>query len=220
MRASADNCGAEERILDAAVEMFSKFGFSGASTRGIARLAKVNEASIYRYFAGKRALFTAALDRELQQLRPAAGRWVRIRNTADPREAIGLTFQFLADAVAKQPESIRLLHFGVLEFGPGITPVCRKHFGEMIAVTSNNLKRWSEQDALPRWQAEVTVLGFLATMILVRDFYEFFAGTPLAHATAETVAATCADVWCSVIARGGAASAKAAATADLHSNCS
>ena len=39
-----------ERILDAATQVFSEQGYSGATTRAIATLAKVNEMTLFRHF--------------------------------------------------------------------------------------------------------------------------------------------------------------------------
>jgi AcrR family transcriptional regulator len=59
----------EARILDAAVLLFSQQGYNGTSTREIARLADVNEASLFRHFARKQDLFWAALRSRLERLR-------------------------------------------------------------------------------------------------------------------------------------------------------
>lgn len=50
-----------ERILDAALGCFAEKGFSGSSTKEIARRAGVNEVTIFRLFKSKRALFVAVL---------------------------------------------------------------------------------------------------------------------------------------------------------------
>jgi len=52
---------ARDRILDAALESFAEKGFSGTSTKEIARRAKVNEVTIFRQFKSKRALFSAVI---------------------------------------------------------------------------------------------------------------------------------------------------------------
>jgi len=52
---------ARERILEAALESFAEKGFSGTSTKEIARRAKVNEVTIFRQFKSKRALFSAVI---------------------------------------------------------------------------------------------------------------------------------------------------------------
>lgn len=52
---------ARERILDAALDAFAERGFSGTSTKEIAKRAKVNEVTIFRQFRSKRALFAAVI---------------------------------------------------------------------------------------------------------------------------------------------------------------
>jgi AcrR family transcriptional regulator len=45
-----------QRILDAALRVFGRDGVSGATTREIARVAKVNEVTLFRYFKNKNEL--------------------------------------------------------------------------------------------------------------------------------------------------------------------
>jgi AcrR family transcriptional regulator len=45
-----------QRILDAALRVFARDGVSGATTREIARVAKVNEVTLFRYFKNKNEL--------------------------------------------------------------------------------------------------------------------------------------------------------------------
>src|SRR5476651_1872439 len=45
-----------QRILDAAGRIFGRDGVSGATTREIARVAKVNEVTLFRYFKNKNEL--------------------------------------------------------------------------------------------------------------------------------------------------------------------
>lgn len=52
---------ARDRILDAALQAFAEKGFSGTSTREIARRADVNEVTVFRQFKSKRALFQAVI---------------------------------------------------------------------------------------------------------------------------------------------------------------
>jgi TetR/AcrR family transcriptional regulator len=50
------------QLLDIAIDLFSKRGFSGTTTREIALAAGVTEAIIFRHFATKQDLYTAILD--------------------------------------------------------------------------------------------------------------------------------------------------------------
>src|ERR1700730_16839402 len=55
----------EERILDAARNVFLERGFEGASIDEIAKAARSGKPTIYARFANKRALFTAVVMREV-----------------------------------------------------------------------------------------------------------------------------------------------------------
>jgi AcrR family transcriptional regulator len=50
-----------QRILDAAMRVFARDGISGATTREIARVAKVNEVTLFRYFKNKNELLSQAV---------------------------------------------------------------------------------------------------------------------------------------------------------------
>lgn len=50
-----------ERILDTAIGLFSTKGYSGATTREIARLAGVAEVTLFRHFASKEKLLEAVI---------------------------------------------------------------------------------------------------------------------------------------------------------------
>ncbi|HDP97048.1 MAG TPA: TetR/AcrR family transcriptional regulator [Euryarchaeota archaeon] len=52
---------ARERILDSALVEFGRNGYSGATTRGIAARAEVNEVTVFRNFGSKKELFKSVL---------------------------------------------------------------------------------------------------------------------------------------------------------------
>ena len=52
-----NNPSLKERITQAAITIFGKKGYSGATMNEIAGQAGVNPATIYRFFSGKKALF-------------------------------------------------------------------------------------------------------------------------------------------------------------------
>ena len=59
-----DREATEERLLLAAEQVFSKYGFKGATTRMIAKKANINVALITRYFDGKYGLLLKLVERK------------------------------------------------------------------------------------------------------------------------------------------------------------
>jgi TetR/AcrR family transcriptional repressor of uid operon len=59
------------RILDATMTCLSRFGVAKTTADDVAREAGCSRASVYRYFANRNALVTAAVDRELAVLTAA-----------------------------------------------------------------------------------------------------------------------------------------------------
>ena len=58
----------EIAILDAAVQLFSVYGYDGVSMRRIAEAAGVSKANIYHHFASKQALYFAIMRRSAEEL--------------------------------------------------------------------------------------------------------------------------------------------------------
>jgi AcrR family transcriptional regulator len=59
LKIKRDRDGTKDRLLKAALDVFSKSGYDAATTRAIARKARVNESLIHRYFKSKLGLFIA-----------------------------------------------------------------------------------------------------------------------------------------------------------------
>ncbi len=57
----------KEKILDAALELFSQRGYGGVSVRDIARAVGIRESSLYNHFPSKRAVFDGIVDLCVQQ---------------------------------------------------------------------------------------------------------------------------------------------------------
>jgi len=58
----------EKSILDAAVQLFSEYGYDGVSMRRIAAAAGVSKSNIYHHFASKEALYLGILHGSAQRL--------------------------------------------------------------------------------------------------------------------------------------------------------
>jgi AcrR family transcriptional regulator len=201
-----------DRMITAAVALFARAGFNGVTTRDIAINANVSEGNLFRYFRSKRELFIAAIDHELSKLRARA----RLLNlspspptagapgaplscgTVDSRVALRSLFELITETVVRQPELVRLLQFSMLEFGPEMGPLYRKHLDSILADSARNFEQWSQNYGLRNLSAPVTVLSFVATVVLLQ-LYPVVSGVELPFSSVESAAAEYAELWYRVL---------------------
>ena len=195
--ASATN--PQERILHAATDLFAQVGFNGASTRDIARLAAVNDATVYRHFVSKKNLFVAVLEAELQKLRVRPDLLVQVANAEDLRSALCVVFELLTDALAGQPRLLRLLQFSVLEFESGLQPLYQRYLGELLEGAATYLASWCERGALRCEDPRAMVVAFAVTVVGLQTLYPIFGDEQLLRPERDS-AAECADLWHIVLA--------------------
>jgi AcrR family transcriptional regulator len=97
-----------QRILDAALEEFSRHGLGGARVDRIAQRAAANKRMLYYYFGDKDGLFLAVLERSYMQIR-SAERALDLEHR-DPREALKRLVEFTWRYYLDHPEFMTLLN--------------------------------------------------------------------------------------------------------------
>ncbi len=91
--------GAKERLLHAAYELFSRFGFAGMSTRVLSRQASANNAAVVYHFGSKVGLYVAVLLHAVDVLEEGADQVSVATEAVPPPElspAIEQAFRLLA----------------------------------------------------------------------------------------------------------------------------
>lgn len=131
------------RILDAAIQLFSKNGFRAVSIEQIVSVAKVNKRMVYHYFGNKDGLFEAGLSEVYLRLEDVEFLAVERGRSAGDKLARLLEgyFQFLHD----EPEFSALLQWENLEKGRHLTkrnPLISKNpfFSRFRAIVEDGMK--------------------------------------------------------------------------------
>ena len=70
--------GAQERLLEAAMDIFGRDGYEAATTRALARAAGVNIAAIPYYFNGKEGLYQAVVSHIIEIIKQQIDEMVRM----------------------------------------------------------------------------------------------------------------------------------------------
>ncbi|TAK85833.1 MAG: TetR/AcrR family transcriptional regulator [Betaproteobacteria bacterium] len=97
-----------QKILDAALEEFARYGLSGARVERIASRANANKRMIYYYFRSKEDLFLAVLEASYADIR-SAERSLDLEHR-DPREAVKRLVEFTWQYYLEHPEFMTLLN--------------------------------------------------------------------------------------------------------------
>lgn len=101
-------------IIHAAMEVFSRSGFSGATTKKIAEKAGISEAMIYSHFKDKEDLYSAIIDQKMQESEPLYYPLDAMRKKDDKRVFETIVTNFM-QRYSEDTTFLRLLMFSALE---------------------------------------------------------------------------------------------------------
>src|SRR6185437_8725970 len=88
------------RLLEAAVLLFSRGGFNGTGTREIARLADINESTLFRHYPSKKELFWAAIKTRLTTLKFGRKLQSALAANEEPEIVLPMIFEFLLRTIS------------------------------------------------------------------------------------------------------------------------
>jgi TetR/AcrR family transcriptional regulator len=107
----------KQQLLETALDLFSRKGFEGTTTKELACAAGVAEAVIFRHFPSKQALYTAALDYKVQS--GEAQSWLTETRACMERDDDEGLFRTIASRVLRSyrtdPRFERMVLFAALE---------------------------------------------------------------------------------------------------------
>lgn len=194
---------AQERILDAAVQLFARQGFSGTSTRKIARLADVNEASLFRHFPNKEELFWAALQSRLERVHIGKELQGALSQQARPELVLPLIIELLVKIATYQSDVIRLLDIGLLELRPRAETVYRKEIAPIFQAISNYLDGCAKSGALGGIDPSVTTIALSTTVLAHQCLYGLVTGAGTPYANSEEAVSAYSRFWLNALRPDG-----------------
>ena len=152
----------QDRILEAAVQLFSRQGFTGSSTHEIARLAGVSEVTVFRHFPRKKDLFWAATESRLRRLRISRELRSRLESDENPRTALPGIVELLVEIMYQHPETVRLLYLSLFELDHGAERILRKHLVPLFQPVREYLCRCSSKGLIRELDPALAALGLAA----------------------------------------------------------
>jgi AcrR family transcriptional regulator len=185
----------EDRIVEAAVQLFARQGFKGSSTREIARLAGVNEVTLFRHFPRKRDLFWAAIESRFSRLRLSRELKIRLEADEDPQLVVPTIIELLVEKVCYQSELTRLLYLSLFELESGTERIFRKHLSPVLLPVRNYLARCASKGTIRSLDPDVATLGLLATVVVHHTLPDILGADGKSPASTEDAVAAYTDFW-------------------------
>lgn len=126
-----------DRILSAARDIFSRFGFRKTTLDEIARSVNMGKSSLYYYYSGKEELFKAIVDKEAQLFKESLIKKISSEKTAKNKLHSYIVFRMVnMSRLANFYEAIRADYMGHYDF---INDIRQKYDSEELALIQNIL---------------------------------------------------------------------------------
>lgn len=135
----------EERILDAAQEVFARYGFHGATIDRVAEKADMSKPNLHYYYKRKRDLYVAVLRRTIEG-------WMAPLTELDPagapEEELGRYIREKVEMARRNPSASRLFAAEMLQGAPFLGHYLRTDLRDLVERKSGVVRHWIDRGAL------------------------------------------------------------------------
>ena len=135
----------EERILDAAQEVFATYGYQGATIDEVADRAGISKPNLHYYFKRKRDLYLAVLRRTLEiWLVPLR----ELDRTGDPAVEIGNYIAQKVQLSRRFPAASRVFANEIVQGAPFLKGYLQTNLREVVERKAAVIQHWIDQGKL------------------------------------------------------------------------
>ena len=164
------------RIVHAAVALFSRQGYQGTSTREIARLADVSEVTVFRYFERKEDIFWAALMASFRTIKPRLDLLDKISHRDAPEVVLPKILSLFGDTATYSPELVRLVGVACLEVRGEVESVCHEHLSPLFSSIADYLEANIKSGRIRNLNPAILTTAIALTIIAQPELSRLFEG--------------------------------------------
>lgn len=159
--------GKRTAILDAALEIFSRFGLHGTSLDQVASMADVSKTNLLYYFASKEELYTSVLRQLLDVwLKPLQG----FSAEQDPIEAIGEYIRVKLELSRDHPAESRLFCLEIIQGAPLMLAELEQPLRDIVEAKVRVIQGWIDEGKLAPVEPHHLIFSLWATTQHYADF--------------------------------------------------
>ena len=158
-----------QQLLAAALDVFSLYGFNGASLDEIAQIAEMHKSNIFYYYENKEALYVEVLTTVMQKwLAPLQA----LEAELEPVEALTHYLMTKIETAKTQPKASRLFALEVIQGAPHILPILKGPLKELFKRKAKVISNWQEQGKISAGiDAELLILNIWGLTQNYADFH-------------------------------------------------
>ena len=157
----------EELILAAALEVFSTYGYRGATVDQIATRCGLSKPNLLYYFRRKEDIYVALLEHTLSD-------WLEPLRALDAEgDPIGELTRYIRDKVRMSrdnPKASRLFANEILHGAPAISPFLKGPLKQLVDEKAAVIKGWMDAGRLTRLDPHHLIFAIWATTQHYADF--------------------------------------------------
>ncbi|MCF6322554.1 MAG: TetR family transcriptional regulator C-terminal domain-containing protein [Rhizobiaceae bacterium] len=156
-----------ERILEAALDVFSSYGFRGATVDQIAIAAGMSKPNLLYYFSGKEDMLQGLLDRLLDiWLAPLR----KFDDRGEPLTEIRNYIKRKLDMARDYPRESRLFASEILQGAPHLKELLGAEIKQLIDSKVDVIQKWMDQGKLARCNPYHLLFSIWSTTQHYADF--------------------------------------------------
>lgn len=161
----------KERIIEAGLKLFSEKGFTGATTREIAKEAGIAEITLFRHFQTKEGLFEEVINRysflpTLKNLLP------RISTLSYEDALIAIANEFLNTLLLRK-DLIRIMLTEIHRYPEQMQKVYNSLIDEVIKTLASYFEEMQNRGILNEFDADIGARAFLGMFFSYFNAQEF-----------------------------------------------
>lgn len=189
-----------QKIIEAAIDLFSRKGFRGTTTHEIAEGAGISEAMIFKHFATKQNLYSAIIEAksETEELLAGAAKAAQQDDDAGVLRAVGLK---MLEQTERDPSLMRLLLFSALEGHELSEMFFKSRVKRLHEFLSDYLRRGIEAGRFRSADPLIIARGFIGMVVHYLLIHELFGVKRPPRSSPEEVVELFVSVFLKGIAR-------------------
>ena len=156
------------QLLNAALDVFSQYGFNGASLDEIAQLADMHKSNIFYYYENKEALYVEVLTTVLQK-------WLAPLQTLEaelePTEVLTHYLMTKIEIAKTQPKASKLFALEIIQGAPHLLPILKGPIKKLFKRKAKVILNWQEQGKISKdIDAELLIINIWGITQNYADF--------------------------------------------------